>query len=324
MRLTLPLLTLLLTAAPMWAGTVLSVVPLAKALQNPDLAGEAPDQARADVLALLVNHPATEVEAARLHERLAQLATHRGTRLGKLFFQALETLPGIEQVPEAATEVELLAHRPLDLEAVVRIHVTWQKHAQGWMIMRFDVGLEGAGAAPIAAAAPYFGNGAPNLAILDAPELDYLVGRDVLTRNEVDPAPFDYDAGLADKFKVQAGAYATVMQKLRKEVTARADRAARIAALKPHMTPAAAKGMESADADETLRDAFWKEVFAQLARSEKAPQPAGVPTARGTRLRVTALANDGAKLAVMSVTRLPSGEVGPLFKVGDDDAPKGD
>lgn len=324
MRLTLPLLTVLLTAAPMWAGTVLSVVPLAKALQNPDLAGVDPLQARADVLAILVNQPANEAEAARLHERLAQLATHRGTRLGKLFFQALETLPAIEQVPEAATEVELLAHRPLELQAVVRIHVTWQKQEQGWKISRFDVGLEGAGAAPIAAAAPYFGNGAPNMAILDAPELDYLVGRDVLTRNEVDPAPFDYDAGLADQLKVEEGAYATVMQKLRKEVTARADRAARIAALKPHMSAAAAKGMESADADESLRDAFWKEVFAQLARSEKAPQPAGMPTARGTKLRITALGQGGTELAIVSVTRLPSGEIGPLFKVGDDDAPKGD
>ncbi|MBK8208280.1 MAG: hypothetical protein IPK87_16005 [Planctomycetes bacterium] len=324
MRLTLPLLTLLLTAAPMWAGTVLSVVPLAKALQNPDLAGVDPLQARADVLAFLVNQPANGAEAGRLHERLAQLATHRGTRLGKLFFQALETLPAIEQVPEAATEVELLAHRPLELQAVVRIHVTWQRQEQDWKISRFDVGLEGAGAAPIAAAAPYFGNGAPNLAILDAPELDYLVGRDVLTRNEVDPAPFDYDAGLADQLNVEEGAYATVMQKLRKEVTARADRAARIAALKPHMSAAAAKGMESADADEALRDAFWKEVFAQLVRSEKAPQPAGMPTARGTKLRITALGQGGAELAIVSVTRLPSGEIGPLFKVGDDDAPKGD
>ncbi|MCC7508198.1 MAG: hypothetical protein IT464_02340 [Planctomycetes bacterium] len=324
MRLTLPLLTLLLTAAPMWAGTVLSVVPLAKALQNPDLAGVASVQARADVLALLVNQPANEAETQRLHERLAELATHRGTRLGKLFFQALETLPAIEQVPESATDVELLAHRPLELQAVVRIHVAWQKQAQGWKIARFDVGLEGAGAAPIASAAPYFGSGVPNTAILDAPELDYLVGRDVLTRNEVDPAPFDYDAGLAERLKVEEGAYATVMQKLRKEVTPRAERAARIAALKPHMSAAAAKGMEVADADEKLRDAFWKEVYAQLARSEKSPQPAGMPTARGTRLRITALGQDGAELATVAVTRLPSGEIAPQFKVGDSNAPKGD
>lgn len=324
MRLTLLLPTLLLTAAPMWAGTVLSVVPLATALQNPDLAGAEPAAARAEVLALLVNQPANAAETEQMNERLAELVTHRDTRLGKLFFQALATLPAIEQVPDAATHVDLLAHRPLDLQAVVRIHVSWQKLAQGWMILRFDVGLEGAGAAPIAAAAPYFGNGAPNTAILDAPELDYLVGRDVLTRNEVDPAPFDFDAGLAEKLKVEEGAYATVLNKLRKDVTPRADRAARIAALRPHMSAAAAKGMENANADEKLRDAFWKEVFAQLARSEKTPQPTGVPTARGTKLRITSLAQDGSELAIVSVARLPSGEIGPLFKVGEGDAPKSD
>lgn len=304
-------LTLLATLCMPLCADTLSVVPLAKALQNSDLDSPTPDQARKAVRDLLVNQP-TEVELPAFHERLALLARHRDTRLGKLFFRALETMPGIENVPSEARHAEIIVHRPLELQAVVRVHIGFERVGETWLISRFEVGLEGAGAAPVATAAPYFGNGPVRSMFLDVRELELLVGRDISRRHEGEA--FDYDAALAERLKVEEGAYTSVIRKLKQEVTPRAERDKRIAALKPHMDADGARAMEQADADDKRRDAFWRQVYKQVDTAAAAPAPTGVPARRGGRVLVRAADAQRNELALVQARRLASGEVAPQFK----------
>lgn len=313
MTLRTPLCMLALLCAfglPLNAET-LSVVPLAKALQNSDLFGDSPQDARANVRALMVNQP-TEAELPAFHERLALLARHKDTRLGKLFFRALETMPGIDNLPADARHAELIVRRPLELAAVVRVHAGFERVGDVWRVARLEVGLEGAGASPVAAAAPFFGSGRVEPLILDARELELLVGRDVESRHE--GRDFDYDAALADYLKLEEGAFTAVIKKLREAVTPRTERNQRIAALKPHMSADAARAMERADADDKQREAFWSAVFKQLDAAAAAAAPTGVPVRRGGS--VMARVHDAARqeLSQVQAERLASGEVAPRIR----------
>jgi hypothetical protein len=213
------LLCVLVCSAPLAADTTLSVVPLAKALQNSELHGDSPEEARKAVLDLILNHPAGETETKAFNARLAALARHKDSRVGRVFFRALETLPEVQQVPEGARSVDLLVRRPLALEASARVHVAWRLVGEHWKVSRMDVYLEGPGAAPVVKAPPYFAEGAIPGEWLDAEELDYLVGRDPTLRNEPDKAPFDFNAALEKYLGADAGAYEALIQRLRKEVT---------------------------------------------------------------------------------------------------------
>jgi hypothetical protein len=118
------LLCVLVCSAPLAADTTLSVVPLAKALQNSELHGDSPEEARKAVLDLILNHPAGETETKAFNARLAALARHKDSRVGRVFFRALETLPEVQQVPEGARSVDLLVRRPLALEASAPLSTT--------------------------------------------------------------------------------------------------------------------------------------------------------------------------------------------------------
>jgi hypothetical protein len=309
------LLCVLACSTPLAADTTLSVVPLAKALQNSELHGDSPDQARKAVTDLLLNHPAGEEETNAFHARLAALARHKDTRVGRVFFRCLETLPDVQQVPQGARDVELLVRRPLAMEASARVHVAWRLEGEHWKVSRLDVYLEGPGAAPVVKAPPYFAEGEVPGEWLDAEELDYLVGRDPTLRNEPDKEPFDFSAAMEKYLAADAGAYEALIQQLRKEVTPKTERPARIAALYPHLTRDGQASMEKADADDSLRERFWKAVFDNLAQAEKAVRPSSVPTTKGSEVKITAKDADGQVLSECVVQRLQTGEIAPRVRV---------
>jgi hypothetical protein len=308
------ILLCVLCAGTVAADVTLSVVPVAKALQNPELHGESPDAARAAVSELLLNQPADEAETGRFHARLADLARHKDTRLGRLFFRMLETTPDVEQVPEGAKAVELLVRRPLALDAVSRVLVEWRLDGETWKIARLDVFLEGIAAAPVVKAAPYFAHGPVMSDRFDAQELDYLVGRDPTQRNRPDAEPFDFAAALENYLKSEAGAYTALVKQLRQDVSPGKERALRIAALKPHLTKGGQQEVESADADPERRGEFWATIFKQLEAAESAPQPAAVPVRRQSELRITVKDGAGKAVAATYVQRLATGKIAPRIK----------
>lgn len=309
---TLPgLIVLLLLSATLHAETGLSIQPLAKALQNPALDGDDPGQARQAVQALLLNQPQEPDELERFHERLASLARHRDTRLGRLFFRALETVPDVEQTPPGARRVELLLHRPLALDAVLRVHIGWELVEDAWKVSRMDVGFQGAGAAPVAKAPPYFGTGLIPEFLLDADELDLLVGRDPADRRAPEQEPFDFGAALESYLGVEEGGFEEVVENLSQAVTPETERAARINALKPHLEPAAVRAMEVADADAERRDEFWRQVFTDLKQAKEGPRPSAVPIRAGGRVNISAFDTKPAPISVSSATRLRNGKIAP-------------
>ncbi len=309
------LLCVLVCSSPLAADTTLSVVPLAKALQNSELDGDSPDEARKAVLDLLLNHPSGKLETEAFHSRLAALARHKDTRVGRVFFRALETLPDVQQVPQGARDVELIVRRPLALEATARVHVAWRLVGETWKVSRLDVYLEGAGAAPVVKAPPYFAEGEIPGEWLNAEELDYLFGRDPTQRNQPDEGPFDFSAAMERYFKAEAAAYETLIARLRKEITPRTERPARMAALKPHLTRDRQATMENADADDARREEFWKGVFDHLAQADKGVRPSSMPVGKGSEVKITARDADGKVLAECVAQRLQTGEIAPRVRV---------
>lgn len=296
----------------------LSIAPLAKALQDSTLTGDSPDEARAAVRALLLNQPEGEDELERFHDRLASLARHRETRLGRLFFRALETMPDVEQIPEAATRVELLLRRPLALDAQLRVHVSWQRVADEWKVARLDVGVLGAAAAPVSKAPPYFGTGLIPEFLLNAEELDLLVGRDPADRRAPEQQPFDFAAALESYLRTEPGVYGAVIERLQLAVAPRTEREARMDAMRPHLEAADVRKMELADADADKRDEFWRRMMRDLDFAATAPRPSAVPVRAGSSLRISAFDDMPAALAVTSVTRLRSGEIAPKVERRED------
>src|SRR5690606_10349459 len=111
--------------------TTLSAATLAQALSNPELVdssdAQAQSAARERVLKLLCNQPSGR-ELAHVHERLTQLAQHRETRLGRLFFAALRGLPQLS-VPANSSEAAVSTTWPLAFGTALRARVAWRRDA---------------------------------------------------------------------------------------------------------------------------------------------------------------------------------------------------
>ena len=302
-----------LLASALTAAT-LSVVPLAKALQNPGLADTKSTEFEAafkQVTDLLLNQPTGEVEQAAMRERVAALAEHRATRVGKLFFAALAAVPDIENLAEsefAAIEVSW----PLSFGGRVKVRAEYIRNGETWLISALEATADGVAAAPIAGMAPYFGIGAPRPELLNLEAIDYLVGRDPVDREKVEAerAAFDFDAALTPIFKAEAGAYQSLLEALSEGTKSNVDREKRIAAVKPHLaTEADVKAMQEADADPETREAFWTTLREQIANALKAPRAATMPKANGSTVRVRYRAAGSKEEYEQSATRLDTGKL---------------
>jgi hypothetical protein len=281
------------------AAEVLSVQPLAAALRNADLGREAgsPEQlaAQAAVQAIFLNQP-SEAERDAYRARLAAMAEHQETRLGQMFFAMLESAPALENLPEGAAAAEITVVWPLALGAEARMRVRWElAGTDDWHISAWTMQLRGAAAALVSAAAPYFGDEPFNAALLDAPELDYLLGRNPLTRDDPDAPEFDSAGALGRYFGREDGAVHNVWQRLKGAVTPEATPEARAAALRPHLfDDAQRQALERANADPVAREEFWARVIEQIAAGADAPRPDSLPTRTGSRVTWTLTARDSA------------------------------
>ncbi len=321
MRAATILLGLMTAFAPLaTADDTLSVIPLAKALQNSALHGDNPGPARQAVADMLLNQPLTDAETNRFHTRLADLARSKDTRVGQLFFRALETMPDVKQVQPAARKAEIQARRPLALDASIRVHVEWRRAGDDaeWKVSRLDVVLEGAAAGPVMKAAPYFADGPAMSQFFDAEELDFLVGRDPADRRRVDPEPFDFHAALETYLRCDDDGYAALISRLREQVKPTIPREERSAALKPHLTRDAQRALEAADADPARREKLWQAVIESLEAAHQGAQPSGVPTARGAQVQARTTDAGGNVLSECVVQRLQSGEISPRIRIPEE------
>jgi hypothetical protein len=287
----IPLAVLIVTLAAHLGASTLSVVPLAEALQNPDLVdtgAEGHTAAVAEVTSKLLNQPATDAERATLHQRLSLLATHRHTRVGRLFFAALKSVPAIEHLPEGTNQVSVTAQWPLALGASIRARVDFLLRDGDWLVSVLEVTPAGVAAAPIAGMAPYFGTGETRPALLDLEAIDYIVGRDASDRSRPESArkPFDYGETLTKLFAAEAGAVETLLDELQAGVNPSHDRETRLKALSKHFDAEELAAMKAADADPEKREAFWSGIFEQLKGAAAAPRPTAMPAATGARVEI--------------------------------------
>jgi hypothetical protein len=306
------LVSLSLAAAPVSAET-LSVVPLAKSLQNPALVDakspgftEAFDQ----VAKQLLNQPEPG-ELAAVQARISALAAHRDSRVGKLFFSALGALPDIENLGDSDFAA-VHATWPIALGGSISVRVEYHRSGESWLIAKLETTADGVAAAPLAGMAPYFGIGSPRPELLDLEAIDYLVGRDPADREKIESerAPFDFDAALVPLFESEPGAFESLLTTLDAAIRPGVDREKRIAAVKPHLADAdAVKAMQEADDDDGRREAFWTAMREQVAGALKAPRPAAVPKAEGAKVRVRYRAAGSKDEQEQSATRLSTGKL---------------
>lgn len=314
------LMTLLTLSAPvvLSAADTLSVVPMAEALQNSDL--DADDDlaapARQAVQDLLWNAPAEALERERFHRRLAQLARHRDTRVGKLFFAALEATPGIVNLPDGLTRATVVTRWPLALDTSLQVRVEFARRHGEWKIDAIETTVDGIAGAPISGLAPYFGEGEGDPEKLDFQPVDYLVGRNPADRQlpESERAEFDFDAALQRIFDTEPGAVGDVLDKLAREVTPENTRESRIEALEPHLaTDDEVRALREADADDDRRVHFWREIYEQIKDARRAPRPDAMPRRNGARISVeyTVINEEAHTQAAMAAVRLQSGRISP-------------
>jgi len=295
-------------------ATTLSVVSLSEALKNPQLkhdndSAQDIDQARDRVLRHFINQP-SEAEIESVHQRLDLIARHQDTRLGRLFFAALDSMPALEHLPEGATRAEIIVHWPLALGAEARVRVAWVLKEEEWLIEVLTLQLRGSAAAPVSAASPYFGDEPFNAALLDVEEIGYLLGRNPLTRNDPDAPPFDEAAALARVFARDDGAVESVWEKLSEEVTPRASTEARADALRPHLqTDAERDALDREKGDPE----FWLRVMEQIAHGREAARPSSLPARTGARATWEVTVASGRELEVHrgEAVRLAGGYVAP-------------
>jgi hypothetical protein len=302
-----------LTAGNLTAAT-LSVVPLAKALQNPVLADTKSTEfepAFKQVTDLLLNKPAEDDEKLAMRERVAALSAHRESRVGKLFFAALVAVPEIENLGESEFAA-IDASWPISFGGSIKLRVEYTRSGETWLLSALEATADGVAAAPIAGMAPYFGIGAPRPELLDLEAIDYLVGRDPADREKIEaerPA-FDFDAALTPIFEAEAGAFQSLLEKLQESIKSSVDREKRIAVLKEHLaTEADVKAMQDADADPERREAFWSGMREQVASALESPRPAALPSANGSQVKVRYRAAGQKDESEQSAQRLTTGKV---------------
>jgi hypothetical protein len=301
-----------LAAGPVTAQT-LSVVPLAKSLQNPALVDTKSTEftpAFEQVTKQLLNQPTAE-ELPAVQARVSALAAHRDSRVGKLFFAALQAVPDVENLGEsdfAAVDVSW----PIALGGSISMRVEYQRHGENWLIAELEATADGVAAAPLAGMAPYFGIGAPRPELLDLEAIDYLVGRDPADREKIEAErpKFDFDAALPPLFEGEPGAFATLLNALETAIKPGVDREKRLNAVKPQLaTEAAVKAMEEADADDQRRETFWDAMREQVAGAQKAPRPASVPKADSASVRVRYRTKGSKDEHEQAATRLSTGKI---------------
>ena len=308
----------------------LSVVPLAKALQNSGLTdvNEAGNTARETVQSELWNSPGDDLEAETFRNRLAELARHRETRVGKLFFAAMQAVPDVSNLNPNLTAVTVIARWPLALEGAVQARIEYTRRGEIWKISTFELTVHGVAAAPISGLAPYFGEGEGDPEMLDFEPIDYLLGRDPGERQkpEGERTPFDYDAALAGIFESEDGAWTAMLDNIAAVLDPEAaqDFEDRVDVLKPHLATARErKALSDADASYTdessgqdqreTRVAFWARLYKEVETTRAAPGPAAVPKRAGSRVEIEFVtANEGVERREQIIAlRLGSGEISP-------------
>ncbi|MBZ0137007.1 MAG: hypothetical protein K8I27_11605 [Planctomycetes bacterium] len=313
---TLALLMAFVTFTTQLGASTLSVVPLAEALQNPELANGDADspaykEAVSAVSSLMLNQPDDDgPEPKRFRARLAALAKHRDTRVGKLFFGALEAVPGLENLPAGAEVAGINATWPLALGASIRVRAEFTKRGEDWLVSALEVTIDGVAGSPVAGMAPYFGGGEARDALLDLQAIDYVVGRDADDRRrpESERKPFDYDEALGAIFASEDGAFAALLESLNEKVRSSVLRQDRIKALTPHLaSQAEVDAMIAGDADDDKREEFWNGIFAQLDNGLKSARPVSMPSRPGAEVRATWRV--GGNEAAMAGIRLGTGEI---------------
>jgi hypothetical protein len=289
------LLALLVLSSAAGAQTLtLSAKPLADSLKNPDLLRPEGDPAlaaaRTAVAALLLNKPAPG-EQNGFHARLALFARHRDTRLGRLFFACLQACPTIENLAPGADRAEVTAMFPLALGSGARVAVTWQRHGETMLIGEFSVQITGNAGALFAGAGPYFSAGEVSAVLLDAPELDLLLGRDPaeLLKPQPERPAFDYDAALARVFALEQGAPAALLEALKQAAAPSRTPAERIELLLPYLADEAAR--------QELRRvgtkvAWWEDFSRRLEALAAQARPGAAPTRPGGTVSVASRHGD--------------------------------
>lgn len=287
-------LALLVAALASHLGaTTLSVVPLAEALQNPELAEAETDSdkhtaAVKSVTTLLLNLP-DESEISEFNRRLSNLARHRDTRVGRLFFSAIAATPDIENVPDHVERTGINASWPLALGASIRVRVEYRKQREGWRIAEFEVTVDGIAGAPVAGMAPYFGKGEIRPLLLDLEAIDYVIGRDPddRSRAETERTPFNYDEALQQLFRTQPNAVSNLIDGLTQQIRPGTDRTKWAQILAPHLaTKAELDAMKAADAEPETRQRFWAGVMEHLKAASVAPRAASMAESTGARVEV--------------------------------------
>lgn len=284
------LLILIVTFATQLAASTLSVIPLGEALQNPDLMdpeSEGHDAALEAVSSLLANRPEPESDELReFRTRLADLASHRETRVGKLFFGALAATPEIENLPDDVTQAGINALWPLALGSSIRVRAEFRKVDNAWLIAEFELTVDGLAGAPVAGMAPYFGKGEIRPLLLDLDAIDYVVGRDAEDRRrpELERKPFDYDDTLKDIFAAEENGVAGLIDTLNEKVTSKASPEERRVALLPHLATQPEKEALKKGGDDPE---FWADIFEQLKIMGKLARPAAMPKREGAQLRIS-------------------------------------
>lgn len=300
-------------SAPMLQADTLSVVPLAKSLQNPALADtKSPEFAGAfeQVTKQLLNQP-TEQELPAVQARIAALAAHRDSRVGKLFFAALAAAPDIENLGDSEFAA-VNASWPIAFDGSISMRVEYTRRGDTWLISAIEGTADGVASAPVAGMAPYFGIGTPRPEMLNLEAIDYLVGRDPADREKIEAerAPFDFDAALTPLFESEAGTFGALLETMDAAIKPGVDREKRLASLKPHLATAEdVKAMQEADADDDRREPFWTAMREQIAVALKAPRPASVPKADGSKVRVRYRAAGSKDEHEQSATRLNTGKL---------------
>lgn len=306
------LLAITLLSPTLWAETTtLSAKPLVESLKNPDLLLPEGDPklsaARTVVTEMLFNQPSA-AETPKFHARLADLARHRDTRVGRLFFTALGAVPDLQGVAADARGASLVCTFELALGSGAQVRVGWVRVGQTFRVSNFAVEITGNAGALFASAAPYFASGQPNAGVLQAAELDYLLGRDTdeRARLESERKPFDFDAALKQRFEVTSGDPVALLQSLadalKPEVSPK-DRAARIA---PHLAQAADRDALAASAQDP---ALWKRMAEQLAVLQAKPVATSAPARAGATVEVSQQDASGSSSG-WKITRLENGKLG--------------
>lgn len=301
------ILGLCVALAPMAGAQVtLSAHALCQALQNPDLAlpGEDPKAVAAQkaVADMLLNQPSAK-ELPVFNARLAQIAIHRETRVGKLFFAVLDAAPEVENVPQNADSAGVVAFFPLALGSGARVRLGWTRRGDSFKVAEVAVELTGNAAPFFSAAAPYFGTGNPEAIVLQAAELDYLLGKPI-----VEPVPakaFDFGSALKERVAMEAGAAAALLKSLAEGLGPKATVVAKSELLARHLRSARER---EALAKVAQQPKFWQSLGDKLQQLAALPRASGAPVSAEGYVRVAVAQESGP--GTYTLTRLASGELG--------------